>query len=238
MSTQTTIPAIYSSLAAVVVEVDKLGISKTSQNTQQNYKYRGIDAVLDTFSSLFASNKILLRPSYSDHAIVEFTTKNGVSRMATVNGTFELVSLVDGSSYTIGPFPGEAGDSYDKATSKAMSVSLRNALLQTFVCPLGPASDPEASDDPTQPNTPGTPIKPQPTTTKAPAKGKAAKAPKGKARAGDAPSIQVTGSQLNVLRIKLRHAGMDEDTALAEFGSITPANLAEVVARLEEKAGI
>lgn len=139
-------PAVYAALGRVMKYISKVGIEKSSERTEgQKYFYRGIDDVTWVVSGVFAENDLIVVPRYSKAVFVKRATRSGSWYIAKVEGSFDFVSMKDGSKLTIGPFPGEAGDSGDKAMSKACSVCLRNALLQTFLAPVGPEADPESA---------------------------------------------------------------------------------------------
>ena len=145
---QNEVPAIYASLAAVKADISKSGIEKASRNKEQGYYYRGIDNVMDGFASTLAANKILVCPVYSKAVLREGTTKaGGVMHYWSTEVVLTFLSLIDGSTVTVGPFLGEAMDTQDKGQTKAQSVAYRVGMLLTFTCPLGPEADPEASDE-------------------------------------------------------------------------------------------
>lgn len=137
---------ILAALHAVLSTLSSEGISKNRNNSQQNYKFRGIDDVYNAISGLFAANKILPLPRYVDVYQTERESGSGKAIFVTrLNGYFKLMSLEDGSEVEIGPFPGEAMDSADKSTNKAMSASFKYALLQTFIIPTEADNDADAT---------------------------------------------------------------------------------------------
>src|SRR5687768_10026633 len=113
---------VYEAIAAITDEMSKEGISKSQSNKQQGYKYRGIDEVLNTLSPMLAKHKLNILPRCTDRQLVERATKDGkgVLFYVTVKSDFDFVSAVDGSKHTVTTY-GEAMDSADKATNKAMS---------------------------------------------------------------------------------------------------------------------
>lgn len=134
--TQTEIASIYPALVRVSRAIAQDGIGKSRDNKQQGYKFRGVDEVMNAFAPLFAKEGIFIRPAFADRQIAERTTKSGsVLYSVSVSGSFDFVAE-DGSSVTVGPFFGEAMDSGDKATNKAMAVAFKYAMFQTFCVPL------------------------------------------------------------------------------------------------------
>lgn len=137
-----TVPAVYPAIAAVQAEIEPLGISKDkTATTGGSYKYRGVDAVLDSFAGPMARAKLLILPNLISHVMDKVPTRSGEMERSIVKVEFTFLSLIDGSTHPIGAFGGEAVDSLDKSLSKAQSVALRTCYLETFTVPLGPAPD-------------------------------------------------------------------------------------------------
>lgn len=133
---QTEVAAIYPALVRVAQAIASEGIGKSRDNKQQGYKFRGVDEVMNAFAPLFAKEGIFIRPRFSDREVSERATKSGsVLYAVSVQGSFDFVAE-DGSAVTVGPFFGEAMDSGDKATNKAMAVAFKYAMFQTFCVPL------------------------------------------------------------------------------------------------------
>lgn len=133
---QTEIASIYPALVRVSRAIAQDGIRKSRDNKQQGYKFRGVDEVMNAFAPLFAEEGIFIRPRFEDRQASERVTKSGgVLYAVSVQGSFDFVAG-DGSSVTVGPFYGEAMDSGDKATNKAMAVAFKYAMFQTFCVPL------------------------------------------------------------------------------------------------------
>jgi hypothetical protein len=129
---------------ALLNAMEDIGVvQKNETNDEQRFSFRGIDAVINAVSPAFRKHRILITQDLAnvDYVVVE-----------TVAGSFQNATRVvvrytftgpDGDSVTA-CVPGEAYDSGDKATSKAMSVALRTALLQTLMLPTD-ERDPDAS---------------------------------------------------------------------------------------------
>jgi hypothetical protein len=64
--------------------------------------------------------------------------------VAVVHAEFDFVSTVDGSKHTAATF-GEAMDSSDKATNKAMSAAFKYAAFMTFCIPTEGDNDADAT---------------------------------------------------------------------------------------------
>lgn len=136
---------VFSAINKVQSALSIAGISKDRKNSQQNYAFRGIDDVYNVISKLLAQNNLVILPSYSDRTVTERETKSGSQLFyVTVRGDFTFVSSEDGSTATVATF-GEAMDSADKATNKAMSAAFKYACLQTFCIPTEGDNDADAT---------------------------------------------------------------------------------------------
>jgi len=127
---------IHERLVAVTRDIAHEGIGKTRKNAQQGYNFRGVDEVMNAFAPILATHGLFIRPRFTERECVERQTAKGNPLFyVCVKGEFDFVD-VDGGSVTVGPFFGEAMDSADKATNKAMAVAFKYAMFQTFCVPL------------------------------------------------------------------------------------------------------
>lgn len=132
---------VYEAITAVTATMAREGISKSRKNDQQGYRFRSVDDVYAAIGGLLAQNKICMLPRVTERSIVERPTKSGgVSTYVTLTVEFDIVSAVDGSKHTICTM-GEAMDTADKATNKAMSAAFKYACFLAFQIPI------EGSDD-------------------------------------------------------------------------------------------
>jgi len=127
---------VYQAINAVQAELAKVGITKSRTNQQgASYKFRGIDDVFNTVSPLMAEHGLCILPRVLTRECVERQTKaGGAIFYVTVEVEFDFVSAEDGSKHTVKTF-GEAMDTSDKATNKAMSAAYKYAALQAFAIP-------------------------------------------------------------------------------------------------------
>lgn len=127
---------VYKAINAVQDDLAKSGISKDKKNVLQGYNFRGIDDVYDALAPLLAKHKLCIIPYAQSRTVVERTTaKGGVLFYVTVECEFHFISAEDGSRHVAKTF-GEAMDSSDKATNKAMSAAYKYAAFQTFCIPV------------------------------------------------------------------------------------------------------
>ena len=141
-------PHVFQAIAAVQREMSKIGIGKTETNQAQNYSFRGIDGVLNGLSPLLAQNNLVILPNVTARDVQERPTRSGgAMTMVVVTVTYQLVSAIDGTVTQVTTF-GEAMDSADKATNKAMSAAYKYMAFQTFCIPTKGLDDGDA-DHPT-----------------------------------------------------------------------------------------
>lgn len=126
---------VYKAIAAVAGDLAAQGIGKNSENKQQGFKFRGIDAVYNALAPLLAKHHLVILPRCVEREVTERTTaKGGVLFYVAVKAEFDMVSAIDGTKHTIATY-GEAMDSGDKATNKAMSAAYKYAAFQAFCIP-------------------------------------------------------------------------------------------------------
>lgn len=149
----------------VMTDLSVEGIAKLRKNEAQGFKFRGIDDVLNFVSPIYARHGLIVVPSFSNHSITERRTtveKGGksyerVMYVATIAGTFRMHHAEDpGEVLEAGPFIGEAMDTADKATNKAMSAAYKYFALLTFAIPVEgtPDADAEGGGEPDAPAEP------------------------------------------------------------------------------------
>jgi hypothetical protein len=111
---------VYKAIAEVTSKLAKEGISKARKNEQQGYKFRGIDDVYNALAPFLAEAKLCILPHVEHRECVERINHKGTALFyVTVQVRFSFVSAEDGSEHQVVTY-GEAMDSGDKATNKAM----------------------------------------------------------------------------------------------------------------------
>jgi len=126
---------VYQAIAEVMARLTKEGIGKKRRNEQQGYSFRGIDDVYNALAPILADVGLCILPAIKSREVIERMSGNGRSLFyVTVNVDFSFVSSKDGSCHVVS-MAGEAMDSGDKATNKAMSAAYKYACLQTFCIP-------------------------------------------------------------------------------------------------------
>ena len=147
---------VYSAIAAVMADLGVTGISKDRANQQQGYKFRGIDDVYNALSPILSRHNLCMLPRMLSREVVERQTAKGNALFyVTVEAEFDLISAEDGSKHTIRTY-GEAMDSADKATNKAMSAAYKYAAMQAFAIPTEGDNDADATTHEVQAQAPTT----------------------------------------------------------------------------------
>lgn len=140
----TTPDTVYDCIVGVAGELALAGLGKTRTNAQQGYPFRGIDDVFNALAPLLAKHRLVILPRVLGRTVLERASRNGgVLFSVTVEVEFDFVSAADGSRHTVRMY-GEAMDSADKATNKAMSAAYKYAALQTFCIPTEGDHDADA----------------------------------------------------------------------------------------------
>ena len=136
---------IYQAINAIQSDLAKIGISKDRVNSQgSGYKFRGIDDVYNAISPLLAKHGLCILPRMLTRECTDrMSAKGGNLFYVVVEAEFDFVSAEDGSKHTVKTF-GEAMDSGDKATNKAMSAAYKYAAFQAFAIPTEGDNDADA----------------------------------------------------------------------------------------------
>lgn len=132
---------IYEAISNVMAEIGAIG--KEKKNQQQGFMYRGIDDVMNALQPALVKHKVFIAPNVIEEHREERTTQKGgllfytrleiMYKFYTVDGSFIETKVI-----------GEAMDSGDKATNKAMSIAYKYACFQVFCIPTEEMIDPDS----------------------------------------------------------------------------------------------
>lgn len=152
---------VYKAIVAVQAALAKEGIAKDRTCTQgASYKFRGIDDIYNALAPYLAEHGLVILPRFLGRECVERISKNGGALFyTTVEAEFDFVSAEDGSKHTVRTF-GEAMDSGDKGTNKAMSAAYKYAAFQAFCIPTEGDNDTENQTHEVKPQRPQQAAKP------------------------------------------------------------------------------
>ena len=136
---------IYQSIAAVMSE--SIAVKKEKTNVKQNFKYRGIDDVMNTFYPLLSKHKVFIVPEVLEQVREERKSSSGGNLIYSVLKIKYTFYAEDGSSIAAVVI-GEGMDSGDKASNKAMAIAMKYAMFQVFCIPTEDMSDPDGDTPP------------------------------------------------------------------------------------------
>jgi hypothetical protein len=127
---------IHTALNNVMRDVG--AVKKNDRNDVQKFMFRGVDAVVNAVYPALLEHGVTVQPNVRSYDYGTVEVGQGERRKpmghARVVVEYTFTSTEDGSAVTASA-AGEAMDSGDKATPKAMSVALRTALLQSLMLP-------------------------------------------------------------------------------------------------------
>ena len=145
---------VYNLIAKVSADLCREGISKDRKNLQQGYSFRGIDDVYNALAPIMSQHGLVILPRILSREMVERQNKSGNSLFyVIVEAEFDFVSSHDSSKHTVKTY-GEAMDSGDKATNKAMSAAYKYAAFQAFCIPTEGDNDADATTHEVKAHTP------------------------------------------------------------------------------------
>ncbi|WP_031010703.1 ERF family protein [Streptomyces sp. NRRL F-5727] len=146
--TSADLPRVFAVIHGVMRDV--MPVSKDKQNQQQNYNFRGVDDAMSAMAGPMRNHGCFIAPEVVEHK----------QRPRGEKGTHTVLRMLyriygpagDCLAVTI---PGEAMDTADKSTNKAMSAALKYMLFQVFMIPVDARSiDDGDRDHPVMSNTP------------------------------------------------------------------------------------
>lgn len=147
------VPKVYRAINAVTKAIGKEGIAKGRKNVQQGYSFRGVDDVYNALSPFLGEHGLCILPRMLSREQTEReSSKGGALFVVVVAAEFDFVSVEDGTKHTVRTY-GEAMDSADKATNKAMSAAYKYACMQAFSIPTEGDNDADSTTHEVKPAT-------------------------------------------------------------------------------------
>lgn len=123
----------------------KAGIPKDHKNAMQGYNFRGIDDIYNVVGPLLPEHGLVILPKMLSWDCTTFKNAKGNTMFrVVVKAEYTFKAAEDGSCEVVEMY-GEAMDSSDKATNKAMSAAYKYACIQTFSIPV--TGEPDADAD-------------------------------------------------------------------------------------------
>lgn len=219
---------IYAAMAAIAAEIGAIG--KDKKCTQgANFAYRGIDDVYNALNPIMAKHGVFVLPIAGERTTETRQTQKGATIEVVVMRMTYKFCHADGSSVEAVTV-GQAMDSGDKATNKAMAIAHKYAILQAFCIPTEDMEDPDAVAEqlapremqprrqqqaqPQQRREPVQPRRPEPVRQTAPK------------QQGDGHVDMITDAQVKMLMALFNKCGMDvREVRLEHVRGIVGRNL-------------
>ncbi len=142
METTEKTPLIFKRMADIMEDIEAIGKNQT--NTQQKYKFRGIDDVYNAVSPLLKKHRVFMTPEVID-------SKNEVTVRKKADGSESIVTSVflkvktkfyaEDGSFVETIIQGEAQDYGDKASNKAHATAQKYSITQVFAIPTEDLQD-------------------------------------------------------------------------------------------------
>lgn len=135
---------IFESIPAIITDIEAIQKTK-KEGSVIKYAYRGIDEFMNALNPLLAKHCVTITPDILKNDRDVYSNANGTRMTNVVMHIKYTLTAKDGSS-TSGTVIGEAFDSGDKASNKAMSIALKYFIMQVFMVPTEDIDDPDDHD--------------------------------------------------------------------------------------------
>ena len=153
----TRVGRVFPALAQVQAGLAAVGLGKDRNNAQQGFRFRAWDDLQQTLAPLLVQARLIYLPRITDTRMeVRTTAKGSANYHVMLRGQLVFTSLEDGSALVV-DFVGEGMDLGDKATSKALTMGIKYAILHALCVPLEGVSDGDA-DTPSETAPPKAPV--------------------------------------------------------------------------------
>ncbi|WP_275463347.1 ERF family protein [Streptomyces noursei] len=121
-------PRVFAAINAVMR--DAMPVGKNQTNTQQNYKFRGIDDVMSAMAGPLRAHGVFILPTIAEHQ----QQRDGKMTRTLITMRYRVYGPA--GDCLVADVPGEAFDYADKATNKAQSAALKYLLFTLFMLPV------------------------------------------------------------------------------------------------------
>lgn len=142
---------IYETICKVMEDVGAVTKSKENKSGQK-FMYRGIDDVMNALNPAMVKSKLFVVPEVLEQTREDRISSGGSKLIYSICKIRYTFYAEDGSNIQATVI-GEAFDSGDKATNKAMSVAFKYACFQVFCIPTEEMKDPDAESHQLAPKT-------------------------------------------------------------------------------------
>lgn len=139
------VPKIYSALNILQSELCRVGVEKKGYNDKQKFYFRKWDDVQQALAPALVHSKVLLIPDVVSREVTVGKTSSGSDYFRVMlTGNIRFLSVEDGSEVSFRAV-GEAADTGDKATSKALTMMVKYAVIHGLQIPLEGVEDGDES---------------------------------------------------------------------------------------------
>lgn len=136
---------IYKALANAMADIRP--IAKGKRNQQQGFMFRGVDDIMNALQPIFVKHNIFVIPEVLEQMREKHQTSKGGTLFFSIFKIRYTFFTLDGSGVSAIVI-GEAMDSGDKGSNKAMSAGFKYACLQTLCIPTEEMKDPDFDTPP------------------------------------------------------------------------------------------
>lgn len=139
------VDGIYGALAKATGDIAESGVAKLGRNKEQGYEYRAMDDIYNVVAAALSKNGLVFVPNVLERSVEQRQSKyNTILYNVVVKVEYTIYHAGGGSIEFV--VYGEAMDTGDKGTNKAMTAALKYALIQIFAIPLvGTNADADAT---------------------------------------------------------------------------------------------
>lgn len=133
---------IYKAIIGVMQDVGVVGKNKEFKSNYGNYKFRGIDDVMNALHPAMVEHRVFVVPEILSQEREFKTMKSGSSMVFSIC-KIKYTFFTEDGSFIEAIVTGEGMDTGDKATNKAMSIAYKYACFQVFCIPTEEMIDPD-----------------------------------------------------------------------------------------------
>lgn len=206
-------PAIYKAIAGVIADVGSVGKDKV--NKQQGFKFRSIDDVYNALHPALAKNKVFIVPDILEQTREIVETKSG-TKMTMVICKIKYTFFAEDGSHIESIIIGEALDTGDKATNKAMAIAYKYACFQVFCIPTEEMVDPDAESPEVKAGSAKTAQDKASASKKQEKPSVVKKEPDSKQDQDSDPAEKITTAMLNTIRSEQKRTGVTDYLLLSQ----------------------
>ena len=141
MESQNIAKNLYQRIAAVMQDVQRL--QKDKQVGENNYAYKAMseEKVTSVIRAAMITHGLVILPVGQSHSLTDYSRLQKVVSISAVDVTYKLVNVDNPAEFEMIVSSGTGVDSQDKGVGKAMTYSMKYALLRLFMIPTG--NDPD-----------------------------------------------------------------------------------------------